>query len=120
MLYGGAIMCTKCGSSALNKLVHLRGNCQGTSDDNKSYGNINIERYNEGKPPLGYPNWPYNTALPSHTQVIKSIQSHLKVSAHSYRMPTQDPSISDGEDSINGDANVSLHGSTTSGRSSSE
>ena len=120
VLYGGVIICTKCGSTALNKLVNLSGNCQGTCEDNKSYGSIDLKRYNKGKAPLGYPNWPYNKLFASHTQMIRSIQSQFNGSAHSFCMPAQDPSVSDGEDSINGDVDVSLNGSATSGSSSSE
>ena len=117
--YGGVIICTKCGSTALNKIVNLSETCPGVDSNKYSYGNVNIRRYNRGLSPLGYPDWPYGKLLPSHVQIIKSIQSQMKgVPIPTFARPALEPSDSEGED-IENASDVSLHGDTTDGSSSS-
>lgn len=117
--YGGVIICTKCGSTALNKIVNLSETCLGLDDNKYSYGNVNIGRYKRGLSPLGYPDWPYGRLLPSHIQILKSIHSQMKgVPIPTFARPPPEPSESEGED--NNMSDVSLHGDTTDGSSSSE
>lgn len=88
VLYGEIIICTRRGSTALNRIVNLSETCQGKDEDKYPYGNVNIRRYDKGKAPLGYPDWPYGKLLPSHTQILKSIQSQIKGVQHlSFCMP---------------------------------
>jgi len=81
-----------------------------------------VRRYHKGKAPLGYPDWPYTKNLPSHAKIIKSTQSQMRGQGPTFCMLAQDPSESEGEDSINGDglSDVSLHGNTKSGSSCSD
>lgn len=120
VLCGGVIICTKCGSTALNKIVNLSETCQGRDNNKYLYESVNIKKYNKGKASLGYPEWPYGKLLPSHIQILKSIQSQMKGVPHPwFCMPPLDPSDSEGEDNINGLSDVSLDGDTSDGSSSS-
>jgi len=93
--YGGVIICTRSGSTALNKIVNLSETCQERDADKYSYGHVNVMRYNKGKAPLGYLDWASGRLLPSHTQILKSIQSQMKgVQRSSFCMPPLDPSDS--------------------------
>jgi len=119
VMHERVIICTKCGSTALNKIVNLSNNCAGIDEDRYSYGSVNVRSYNRGEAPLDSPDWPYDKLLPAHVQTLRSIQSQMKgVDPPSFCMPVQDPSDSDGKDP-EGLSDVSLHGDTSDWSSSS-
>lgn len=63
-LYGGILFCVKWGSIALNTIINLEYACPGSvaalDGLDHAHGAASIKRNNEGRAPLGYPNWPYN------------------------------------------------------------
>jgi len=43
VLHGGVLFCTKCGSSAVNKIINLKGTCHGTHEDDYLYGSNSLK-----------------------------------------------------------------------------
>ena len=77
VLYGGVLLCTQCGSTGVNKAINLNRPCVPAKQDLNQYGLDNINRYDAGKPPRGFPAWPYNKIKLSHKVFIKTFQSKL-------------------------------------------
>lgn len=84
ILYGGVYLCVKCGSTAMNKIQNLKFACPGLAlvpekelSHQHSHGEANIKRYNKGRGPLGFPEWPYNKFEVSHDTVMNNINGQL-------------------------------------------
>jgi len=98
VLYGGVYFCVKCGSAALNKIQNLKYACEGIEPDKRkikphqSHGEANIKRYNKGRSPLGFLDWPYNKFEISHDTVMNNIQGQLRgISTECPAPPTPEP-----------------------------
>ena len=77
IMYGGVLMCTKCGSTARNRLVKLQHKCFGNGPETGEHGLDNIERYAAGRAPRGYKKWPYNHFKLSDIEIHRNVQNEV-------------------------------------------
>lgn len=77
VLYGGVLFCKQCGSTGVNKAVNLSRPCIPARRDLNQYGLDNIKRYDAGKPPRGFPAWPYNKVKLAQKVFLDSWQVKL-------------------------------------------
>jgi len=62
----------------------------------QSHGEANIKRYDKGRGPLGFPNWPYNKFEISHDTVMHNINGQLGgISTECPAPPTPEPDDED-------------------------
>jgi len=76
-MYGGVLMCTKCGSTARNKLIKLQHLCYGNGPETGTHGLDNIERYAAGRAPRGYSTWPFNHFKLSDIEIHRNVQNQV-------------------------------------------
>lgn len=77
LMYGGVLMCTKCGSTARNKLIKLQHKCFGNGPETGEHGLDNLERYAAGRAPRGYKKWPYNHFKLSDIEIHSNVQNDV-------------------------------------------
>ena len=87
----------------MNQIQNLKFACPGlalVSDKElphqHSHGEANIKRYNKGRGPLGFPEWPYNKFEVSHDTVMNNINGQLGgISTVCPAPPTPEPDDED-------------------------
>ena len=106
VLYGGVLFCKQCGSTGVNKAINLNNPCIPARQDLNQYGLDNINKYDLGRAPRGFPNWPYNKIKMSQKVFIKTFQSQLdmlhakQVNLAQESVPSEPSWPSDDSDSV--------------------
>ena len=77
IIYGGVLLCVKCGSTGVNKAINLKNPCRSAKEDIYLYGLNNLNRYDLGKAPAGFPKWPYNKFKQSQQSFLRSWNAKL-------------------------------------------
>ena len=70
IIYGGVYMCISCGATAFKKLEKLALPCAKPT----SHGKHNRDAYKAGKPPAGFPKWPYTKIHLRENVIVNNIQ----------------------------------------------
>jgi len=117
IMYGGVLMCTKCGSTARNKLIKLQHVCYGNGPETGAHGLDNIERYAAGRTPRGYSKWPYNHFKLSDIEIQLNVQNQVNKVPLPILPGTPKYESSCGSDTDDSDINEDL---SSSGSSSSD
>jgi len=89
-MYGGVLVCKRCGSTSINKLRNLSNRFRGAHEDDHLYGSTYIRRYNKGRAPLGHPIWPYNEFGISHEAIINNSQTQLNNTSNAFMKPSDE------------------------------
>ena len=76
-MYGGVLICTKCGSTARNKLIKLQHKCNGNGPETGEHGLDHIGRFAAGRAPRGYKKWPYNHFKLPDIEVQRNVQNQV-------------------------------------------
>jgi len=63
-------ICTRCGATASKKLEKLARPCQ----EPTSHGKHNRDAYKAGKPPAGFPKWPYKQIHLRENVIVNNLQ----------------------------------------------
>ena len=70
---GGVYMCTTCGATASKKLEKLARPCQ----EPTTHGKYNRDAYKAGKPPAGFPKWPYKQIHLRENVIVNNVQLQI-------------------------------------------
>ena len=119
VLYGGVLLCNQCGSTGVNKAINLNRPCVPARQDLSQYGLDNITRYDAGKPPSGFPAWPYNKVKLSQKVFLNSWQTKLDVLQAKQSKLAQESDQSESWPSDHSDS-VSIQSSSSLGDLSSD
>ena len=93
-------MCKVCGASASHKMVKLCQPCTRPT----AHGKYNIKAYANGKPPRGFPGWPYKEVHLMDNVVVSHVQKQLNAIQKTYMAQHQYPeSDSDSDQYIQDD-----------------
>ena len=98
-------MCTSCGGTAAKKLVKLARPCVKPT----AHGKTNRDAYIVGKPPVGFPNWPYKHIHLRENVIVNNVQLqvdelHRKTLRQIY-VPPQPSSVEQPIDEVMEDQN---------------
>ena len=114
VLYGGVLFCKQCGSTGVNKAINLNNPCIPARQDLNQYGLDNINKYDLGRAPRGFPKWPYNKIKLSQKVFLKTFQNRLdmlqakQIKLAQESVPSEPSWPSDNSDSVSIQSEASL------------
>ena len=86
VLYGRVMLCIKCGSTALNKIVNLNHVCLGATPDTGTHSLINLRRYSQGRAPSEFLGRPFRTYKTVQNDIIRNIQHQVDMMSNIFSL----------------------------------